>query len=296
MDSLSDLQLLSRVVEAGSFAAAAQRLDLNPSSVSKRISRMEHRLGVRLFNRTTRSLALTEAGRALHRRGLDILESLNNLEAQVQDLAVTPMGRLRVACSDAFASLVVVPLLKTFHDRYPQVEVMLLQGDGPLDLLAADADLAIRFEPPRHANFVARRLTEDPWVICASPGYLREAGIPQTPGSLTDHRCLCIHARGQTSSTWEFSSAGQTAYIDVQSTFSGIGMVVKEATLQGLGIARLANFLVRREVADGTLVPLLQSYRQQSARWIYAVYPHREYVPLKVRVFIEAVEAALQDA
>ncbi|MEM9622200.1 MAG: LysR family transcriptional regulator [Pseudomonadota bacterium] len=291
---MDELSLLCKVVDAGSFAATAEQLALSPSAVSKRISRMEARLGVRLFNRTTRSLALTEAGQTLYKQGQNLLESIAGLEAQVRDLAVEASGNLRVACSDAFAVRVVVPMMAEFSVRYPRVQITLLQGDGPLDLLAAEVDLAIRFEPPTHANFVHKRLIADPWVVCATPRYLAEHGTPEHPQDLLTHRCLAIHARGQTSNHWQFQADGHTADMMLQPEFAGIGMVVKAAVLQDMGIARLANFLVRDDVQAGRLVPLLQRYLQGQQRGIYAVFPHREYVPLKVRVFIDMLTTHLR--
>ncbi len=293
MDPLSDLHILVRVADAGSFAAAAQQLNASPSSVSKRISRMENRLGVRLFNRTTRSLAITEAGRTLYQRGQDIVDALKDAEAEVKNLSVTPQGRLRVACSNAFAMQVLLPQMPTFRQAYPEVTVTLVQGDGPVDLIQEEIDVAIRFEPPGFADFVATKLMPDPWVICASPQYLRQHGHPQTPQDLRNHQCLTIYARTQDSTSWTFHEQGTAYDVEVPSVFSAIGLMVKQAALEHMGVARLANFLVADALASGALVPLLDTYLDKSSRWIYAVYPNRQYLPLKVRVFIDAVRNTL---
>jgi len=289
MDPASDLYLFNEIVKHGSFAGAAAQLNMTPSGVSKRLSRFENRLEVRLFNRTTRTLSLTESGQALHNRAHAILEAIEDAETQTRELSLIPRGRLRVACSDAFAVHVIVPMLVQFYSDYPEVAVTLVQGDGPLDIVEAQVDLAIRFVRPTNTAFVAKRLVDDPWVVCASPAYLEHHGQLKTPMDLSNHRCLTIRAKQEETNKWEFSHK-QQASVMVDSAFSGIGLVVKAAALEGLGIARLANFLVHEEINNGDLVRVLDAYVPDEERCIYAVYPHREYLPLKVRVFIDALE------
>ncbi len=298
MDSLSDLSVFCEIVASGSFVGAAERLHMTPSGVSKKLSRFEARLGVRLMNRTTRSLALTEAGRDLYARGQDILSSVEEAEAQAQQVSLTPRGRLRVACSDAFAIHVLAPMLPTFAGRYPEVPITLIQGDGPLDILEERVDVAIRFARPKNAAFVAKRLIPDPWVVCASPAYLAQFGAPTAPADLLSHRCLTIHQRRQATDTWSFSPsevANTTAEeIKIDGWFSGIGLVVKAAAVEGLGIARLATFLVKDELESGRLVRVLPNRVFDDQRAIYAAYPHQEFLPIKVRVFIDALDAAVR--
>lgn len=290
MDSISDLYVFCEIVKSGSFVGAAERMNMTPSGVSKKLSRFEARLKVRLLNRTTRTLALTEAGRDLNARGLVILSSIEEAESRAKNASLTPRGRLRIACSDAFAIHVLAPMLGTFQERYPEVSVTLLQGDGPLDMLEERVDVAIRFERPSNAAFVAKRLVQDPWIICASPSYLSQFGTPQQPKDLKSHRCLTIHARDQLVDTWSFTQGDTVEEIKVDGWFSGIGLVVKAAAMEGLGIARLATFLVKKEIELGRLTPLLPEMISDDQRSIYAVYPHREFLPLKVRIFIDELE------
>ena len=293
MDSVSDLYVFNEIVRAGSFVGAAARLNMTPSGVSKKLSRFENRLKVRLLNRTTRTLALTESGRELHSRGQAILSSIEEAEAQARHVSLAPQGHLRVACSDAFAIQVVLPMLAAFQKNYPDVTVTLLQGDGPLDLIEEQVDLAIRFERPTNASFVAKRLVGDPWIVCASPSYLDQFGLPEQPSDLVVHRCLTIHARGRELDRWVFNRGDAEEEIRISSSFSGIGLVVKAAAMQGLGIARLAAFLVKDDIASGQLVPLFSDYQSAEERAIYAVYPHREFLPLKVRAFIDELNEAV---
>ena len=289
METANDLYLFSEIVKRGSFVAAAHQLKMTPSGVSKRLGRFEKRLGVRLFNRTTRSLGLTEAGTALYEKAQVILDAIEDAEGQARALTLSPVGRIRVACSDAIALQVIVPMLPSLAERYPDLRVTLMQGDGPLDLVAENVDLAIRFEKPVHSSFVARRLVADPWVVCASPEYIKASGRPESPSDLVDHRCMTIEARMHETNLWDFADE----QVAIDGVFSGIGLVVREAARAGLGVARLARFLVDDDIRSGRLVPLLESHMPTSDRSIYAVYPNREFLPTKVRVFIDALEEAL---
>ena len=287
METPSDLQVFTEVAAAGSFVGAARRLNMTPSGVSRRISGYESRLEARLFNRTTRSLSLTEAGETLYSRGVNLLEEIQQAELASKQAAASPRGNIRVSCSDAFALEVLVPLLEPFLARYPDLGITVLQGDGPVDVIDERIDLAIRFEKPTHADFVAVPLVDDPWVVCASPSYLAAHGAPTVPADLSSHRCLTIRAREVETADWIFSEDGLEKTIKVESVLSGIGAVVREAALRGLGIARLARFLVKDAVESGDLVPLLDAFQPHSGRAIHIVYPHREFVPLKVRLLID---------
>lgn len=288
LDSSSGLALFNQVVRSGSFVGAADALELTPSAVSKGISRLENRLGVRLLHRSTRSLRLTEAGAELLKRSESILAAVREAEAVVTDLANEPQGELSVSCSDAFAALVIVPMLEQFQQRYPRVRVHLAQGDGPIDLLHEPFDVAVRFEVPTPRGLGITRLIDDPWVLCASPEYLEVMGQPEKPAELRHHRCLVIRARGVADDQWVFHRRRRLV-VPVNPVFSGIGMVVKEAALRGLGIARLAHFLVADRLASGDLVPLLTSYAMDDGRAIYAVTPDVDRVPAKSRAFIDSL-------
>jgi DNA-binding transcriptional LysR family regulator len=296
MDSISDLYAFCEIVTSGSFVRAAQGLNMTPSGVSKKLSRFEERLSVRLLNRTTRTLALTEAGRELYAQGKSILASIEEAEARAKHVSLTPRGRLRVACSDAFAVHVIAPMLTGFQQRYPEVSITLIQGDGAIDMIEEEVDVAIRFERPTNAAFVAKRLIQDPWVVCASPAYLAQFGAPELPADLSSHRCLTIHRRGQSEDKWSFSLNGTVEEVNVSGWFSSIGLVVKAAAMEGLGIARLATFLVEKDIESGTLIPILPEMILDDHRAIYAVYPHREYLPVKVRVFIDELESVISSS
>lgn len=289
MDSISELTAFAEVARAGSFVGAARVLGVTPSGMSRKIGRYEDRLGVRLFNRTTRALSLTEAGEVLYEKCAEILSSVEDVESAIGDLRKAPVGSLRVAASDALAVEVLVPFIKLFREKNKNLSVILMHGDGAVDLLNERIDLALTFAQPAETSFIARKLIDDPWVICASPDYLSRRGAPRSPQELHDHDCLTIHARGVTTDHWDFQSGAQIEAIRVRSVFSGIGLTVKTATLAGMGVAQLAHFLVRREIDDGLLSPLLMDAMPASDRAIYAVYPNRQHLPMKVRRFVDSL-------
>ena len=277
------------MVESGGFAKAAVPLSLTPSAVSKAIARLEQRLGARLFARSTRSIRLTEAGEELYARAQSILVALAEAEAAVGNLATDPSGDLHVTASDAFATQVIVPMLGRFQQDFPRVRVHLAQGDGPYDLVREEYDLAIRFEEPSQKGLGVTTLVDDPWVVCAAPDYLAIQPQPAVPADLMKHRCLAIRARDRLDNHWQFRG-GRRHDVTVSPVFSGIGLMVRAAALQGLGVARLARFLVNEDLKAGRLVPLLEDYQIQGRRKIYAVTPDRGYLPAKTRVFLAAVK------
>ncbi|MEM7099277.1 MAG: LysR family transcriptional regulator [Pseudomonadota bacterium] len=293
MDGLSDLEIFTTVVEEGSFVRASATLNLTPSAVSKRISRYENRLGTRLLNRTTRALSLTESGQNLYARGKTILEEVAQAELASKHGSVTPTGNVRISCSDAFALHVLVPTLPSFRALYPDISITILQGDGPIDMIRERVDLAIRFEAPTNQDFVSMKLLPDPWVVCATPQYIATHGAPKHPRDLQHHPCLTIRARDSETNQWQFVTNGQPIHVDINSTLSGIGLVMKQAALNNLGVARLAHFLIKDCLDDGSLMRLLKDFEPTNSRHIHAVYPNRQFVPMKVTALVDHLRERL---
>jgi len=289
MHPTHEMSVFSEVAQSGSFIEAGRRLGLTSSGVSKKISRFEDRLGVRLFNRTTRTLSLTEAGKALFERCENILVAIEDAEDTARNLSTAPRGILRIAASDALSLQILVPFLKNFSKDYPEVSVLLLPADGGINLLDERVDIALLFDRPTETSFIARKLIDDPWIICASPEYLEQYGTPTRPSDLLNHRCLAIHAKGQTNDQWTFNYGDEAETIRINSVFSGIGLTVKAAALHNMGIARLAHFLVSAEIALGKLKAVLKDSIKIDDRAIYAVYPNRQHLPFKTRVFVDAL-------
>lgn len=290
MDTLSDMSVFVEVVRAGSFKGAAEKTGLTSSGVSRKIGRFEDRLGARLFYRTTRAVSLSEAGEVLYERGEKIIESLRDAEDVVRDLSGQPKGQIRIASSAAFTTNVLVPFLSAFSKEFDEITATFLQADGGIDIIGERVDLALLFEQPTETTVISSKVFDDPWIVCASPEYLARKGMPEAPHDLKDHGCLTIHASRQTYDEWKFVENGKPVTVKVESICSGIGMAMREAVLQGLGVARLAHFLVCQDVLDGKLVPLLSPYWPKCERAIYAVYPNREYLPTKTRLFLDHLQ------
>lgn len=290
MDTLSDMSVFVEVARAGSFKGAAEKTGLTASGVSRKIGRFEDRLGARLFHRTTRAVSLSEAGEVLYERGEKIIESLRDAEDVVRDLSGRPRGQIRIASSATFTANVLIPFLRSFAKEFDEITATFLQADGGIDIIGERVDLALLFKQPTETTVISSKVFDDPWIVCASPDYIERNGIPVVPQDLHDHKCLTIHASRQTDDEWDFIESGKPVTVRVQSVYSGIGLAMRKAALEGLGVARLAHYLVCQDVLDGKLVPLLSQYWPKCDRAIYAAYPNREYLPTKTRVFLDRLQ------
>ncbi|KFA92489.1 LysR family transcriptional regulator [Archangium violaceum] len=284
MERSGELEVFLRVVQEGGFSAAARSVGLTPSAVSKLITRLEKRLGARLFMRTTRALSLTEEGEAYYRAGQRILQELNDAEQATAPGAVR--GRLRVNASLPFGSQFVVPALPAFLARYPDVIVDLSLTDDVVDLLAQKTDVAIRIGDLPDSALLAHKLGQSRRVICASPAYLQHKGTPKTPDELRHHDCLTFNFR-RARSGWPFREAGGV----IQQVVTGSvqvnnGETLKQLLLNGVGIGRLAQWHVAAEIKAGRLVPLLEKYNPGDLEQIHAIHVGGGQVPHRVRAFI----------
>ncbi|WNG59573.1 LysR family transcriptional regulator [Archangium gephyra] len=284
MERSGELEVFLRVVQEGGFSAAARSVGLTPSAVSKLITRLETRLGARLFMRTTRALSLTEEGEAYYRAGQRILQELNDAEQAAAAGAVR--GRLRVNASLPFGSQFVVPALPSFLARYPDVIVDLSLTDDVVDLLAQKTDVAIRIGDLPDSALLAHKLGQSRRVICASPAYLQRKGTPKTPDELRHHDCLTFNFR-RARSGWPFWEAGGiTQQVVTGSVQVNNGETLKQLLLNGVGIGRLALWHVAAEFKAGRLVPLLEKYNPGDLEQIHAVHVGGGQVPHRVRAFI----------
>ena len=286
MDKPSEMSVFVEVARRGSFSAAARGLKLSPSAVSKLITRMEERLGSRLFNRTTRKLSLTEGGEQYFGRCTAILDDIEAAEAQLQGFQNEPRGVLRVSCSPGFAWFQLMPLLPHFLSRHPELQVELQMTGEQVDLLSDDIDVAIRLGKLQDSSLVARKLGESRRIVCASPDYLEARGTPTKPADLAGHNCLTISTGGDFNE-WLFTRGKRQQRVPVSGNLvSNVAETLLQMAVQGLGIINLAEFIVGRDLQHGRLVPLLQGYASE-VQQIHAVYPHRQHLPAKVRVFVD---------
>lgn len=287
MELATQMMIFARAVREGGFSAAARALDLTPSAISKQISRLEDRLGMRLLNRTTRRITLTEEGREFYERCIRVAAEIEEAEQWVMESQGAVRGTLRVAATVAFAKHHVLPLIPEFLERYKDLRVHLEVTDRFVDLVEEGTDVAIRFsEQLTDPSLVARRLAVNRRVICAAPSYVEHYGAPQTPEELLKHNCLRLYTVS-TFNEWEFDGPNGARILDVPGNFeTNSADALYHAALAGVGIARLSTFLVGPDIKAGRLVRLLPECEHEKSS-ILAVFPQRRHLSPKVRAFID---------
>jgi DNA-binding transcriptional LysR family regulator len=287
MGRFDDLQAFVTVVEAGSFTAAADRLAVAKSAVSRRVSDLEDRLGVQLLRRTTRRLNLTDTGRAYYEHGSRILADLDEAESAVLQQHGELRGSLKVALPLSFGIRHMCAPIAEFSRRHPRVEFDLDLNDRRIDLLEEGVDVAVRIGPLRDSSLIARRLFDARTVVCAAQSYLDRHGVPQTPEDLSRHRCL-LYSNIPDPTRWVCSDRGGTRH-EVRVTgalTASSGDFLLAAAIHGLGIAVEPTFNAGEAISRGELVPLLTDYQWPvSPAW--AVYPPTRHLSYRVRAFID---------
>lgn len=292
--SAADLLIFSRVLESGSFSAAAEQLGLPKSSVSRRVAALEAELGERLLTRSTRRLVLTDFGQALAGHARRVAEEVDAVRAMAEHRRSEPSGLLRVSMPGDFAMLTLPEMLARFAERYPRIEVQLDLSPRRVDLLAENFDLAIRMGVlPDDATLVARRLADFEPALVASPAYLDAAGTPHQPGDLPVHHCVGLLARDGKTTPWHLSRAAQHWVGDHPGRLAANSMgVLLQLALAGAGIAAVSLHYAAPFLARGELRRLLPDWSMPSNP-AWAVMPSRRLVPPKTRVFVEALIQAL---
>jgi DNA-binding transcriptional LysR family regulator len=274
-----DIALFAAIVEAGSLSAAGRALAISPAMVSKRLARLEARLGVRLVHRTTRRLELTARGQRYHRDVVDILAALRAAEDRVADRSDRPAGPLRITAPTSFGRLHIAPRLKTFLDLYPEVEFEIDLSDDFVDLLAGGFDLAIRITPRLEPGLTAVKLADSRRILCAAPRYLAECGAPADAASLRDHAILA--ASGQL--PWRLLGPNGDLTIDGKSHVrTNSSEVVRELTLAGVGIALRSLWDISDDLAAGRLIRVLPELQGSADVGIFAVYPKAPMRPATI--------------
>lgn len=286
IDHASEMAAFVRVVDSRGFSAASSSLGLTPSAVSKLVTRLETRLGVRLLQRTTRALHLTAEGEVFHAAARRILAEIETLENQVSGQGSTPQGLLRVTTSLAFSTHQLTPVLPEFLARYPLVRLELLPTDRIVDMIEEGMDVALRIGRLADTSFMARKIGEDRRLICAAPSYLARHGAPGRPEDLARHNCILSRERGALN-RWQFRIDGEIRTIDVTGRLAvDEGELQLQLAVQGLGIVRLTRLTVAQAVRSGALVPLLDAFSADDPVAIHAVYPHRRHLAPRVTAFV----------
>lgn len=289
MDRLASMQAFVRVVEAGSFVRAAERLEISTSSLSRQVAELERHLGARLLNRTTRKLSLTESGQAFYERSVQLLADLEEAEAAAGQAAEVPRGTLRLTCAHYVALNHVIPAIARFTARYPEVRFDVTVAERLVDLVDEGFDLAIRIGRVGSDQLVARRLGSIRSFPCAAPAYLAAHGTPGSIAELADHETL-TYAYLPTARQWTLiDDAGNRHEVRVTSRLhANSGEMLVAAAVAGLGIVCEPDFIVGPALAEGRLVRILPRYTGPSSD-VWAVYPSRRHLSAKVRLFVDEI-------
>jgi DNA-binding transcriptional LysR family regulator len=295
MDSLSDVAVFVQVVQSGSFTAAAERLQVSKSVVSKYVSRLENRLGARLLNRTTRRLSLTEVGRVFYERSRDGLNAIEEAELEVSRMQGAPTGTLRLNTPMSFGVLHVAPALPDFMRQFPEISVEVNLDDRMVDVIEEGFDISVRISELPDSSLVARRLATCRHAVVAAPSYLERHGSPTRAEDLTRHNVISYRYQ-ESALNWHFKAPdGKPVSIPVSGNLQmNNSLALREAMLAGVGIARTPTFLVGEDIGRGRLVPILTDYEALEVS-IFLVYPQRRHLSPKVRAFIEFMADRIQD-
>ena len=293
MDRVRDMQIFVRVVETGSFSAAARDLALGQPAVSKTIAALEERLGARLLVRSTRQLSATDAGMAFYERAARAIAEVNEAEAAAQGVGAGLEGRLRISLPVTFGRLHVVPQLGAFLDAHPKVRLELVMDDRMVDLVAENIDAALRLGTLTDSALQARKLAQADRVAVASPAYLARKGVPSTPADLLEHHGI-IYGQNAGGQEWVFRRGTSEIALRLQTrlTFSA-AEGVREAVLAGQGFAIASRWLFAPELATGEVIPVLQDWGLPPME-LWVIYPSGRLTSSKARAFIEWFEGVMR--
>lgn len=296
MDRTAEMTAFVRAVDNGGFSAAARELDLTPSALSKLVTRLEDRLGVRLLQRTTRKLQLTAEGEAFYNRAQAILTAMDEAEAEVVKSGSSPRGLLRLHCGTIFGTHQLAPVIPQFLERYPGVRLDIAISDQLPEMSDCCFDLAIRIGAMDDSSIVARRICDMERVICASPAYLERHGTPRTPEELLSHNCVWITSLPDLR-RWPFDTPEGVRHVNVNgNVVTNNAETVMKLVLAGVGITRLTDVTVGDALLSGELVPILTECHHVEPIPLYAIYPSGRHLAPKVRAMIDFLVEKFGDA
>jgi DNA-binding transcriptional LysR family regulator len=289
---LNGMSVLSAIVDSGSFAAASEALDMSQSGVSRSVARLEARLGIRLFDRTTRSVKLTDEGRRFYEQIVPLLSGLEEAAASASQGATAVRGRLRVNIDPFFSRLFLGPRLGAFVEKYPELQLDLITRDQLGDMVADGFDLAVRFGQPRESTLIARKLLDTRVITVASPGYIKKHGRPLVPADLEREPHTCIHFRDPETGRpfqWEFHRGKKKILIAARGRLSANDVgTMHGVCLAGHGVAQVLALGAEQLLASGRLVDLFPDWPDETFP-LYAAYPSRHHLPAKVRAFFDFI-------
>jgi len=286
MDTITGMKTFVNVVATGSFTAAAQRSNMSTALVSKYIGQLEERLGARLLNRTTRSLALTEIGSSYLERCVEVIDDFDELEAAVHNKRSNPGGNLIISAPVSFGEMHLTTAVARFLTRYPDISIDLRLTDRFVNLVDEGVDLAIRISELADSSLIARRLAPARTIVCAAPSYLEKHGHPDYPHDLVDHECI-IDTNFQDFDEWPFVIEGKRISVKVSGRFSVNSAQSSRAMIvAGAGIGLIPAYAIAEDIIEQNAVIVLEDFEALDPG-IYALYPHNRHLATKVRAFVD---------
>ena len=290
MDKFESIRAFTQVVEEGSFAAAARKMQLSRSAVNKLVINLENQLGVQLLYRTTRQVTPTDTGRAFYERCIDILSSLEEAELAVSQQHSEPKGTLKINAPMSFGSSSLGSKVAEFMSRYTEIKIILTLEDRFVDPISEGYDLVIRIGTPQESpSLVAHHITKLPRVICAAPNYLKARGIPNKPSELKNHSCL-HYGYMTTGCQWELINNNIVERVFIDGVFcSNNGEVLRDAAVEGLGVVILPAFIVKQELERGVLQLILPDYHPLELT-LCVIYPVNRHLSTKVQLFTQFLQ------
>lgn len=288
MDKAGRMLLFVDVVNCGSYTKAAELKQITRSMVSKQIFKLEEELNSRLFNRTTRNLSLTEIGELVYRQALKLKEQLDDTDAMVASYQNRVFGQLRISAATHFGPLHIQPVVNRFMADYPEVKVELHLDNRFVNIVAENYDLAVRITRLKDSNLIARKLSDNNVVLVASPDYLRKHGSPEKITDLALADCVVYAAEGVVVDEWAYKENGENRSVKVNSVFrTNDGNILIGAIKAGIGIGLIPTFMIGENFKAKKLVPVLNQVELIPYSPVYAMYPSRQYLPLKTQIFLD---------
>ncbi|MGX1495044.1 DNA-binding transcriptional LysR family regulator [Labrenzia sp. MBR-25] len=286
MDAITRMRCFIQVVDSNGFSAAAREMGRSKALVSKYVGELEDELGVRLLNRTTRQVSLTEVGEAYYKEASEILQRIDDLQASVQSSHQEVRGRLRVSAPRSMGDDLLNQAMMQFLVRYPEINLDLRLEDRFVDLVEEGFDLAVRVAQLEDSSLIARKIAPFRTVVCATPKTVETYGAPKVPADLSTRPCI-IDTNYRYKQNWAFHTNGERTSVTVKGPLEvNSAAAARDAALCNLGFLRTPLFFVSKEIRDGRLVLLLEPH-EEPMRGIYAVYPHRRHLSAKVRAFVD---------
>lgn len=276
------------VVEQNGFTSAAQRLNTSAAQVSRKVAALEQRLAVKLLNRTTRKVSLTEAGQLYYQQCKQLVNGLEHADLMVSQMQTKPTGLIKLTAPVTYGERIIAPLLNDFLVKYPDLEVELILSNLTLDLIDQGIDLAIRLGQLKDSSLIAKRLANRKLFVCATPEYLNKYGTPHALSELNHHQCL-VGSREQ----WRFKEANKTRNLSVQGRIKyNSGPALLDAALKHLGLVQLPDFYVASQLTSGVLSEVLRPFQDDSEA-VWAIYPERQFLSPKIKLLLNYLSEQL---